>query len=879
MDTSQRWCVAILVLALAFCQAQASSELILQENLDANCSAIATDGVNLAKILKQQPPEDCTSFTVTLDPSVSSFNMTSKPATLSHGIPVSLVGSLTQTIYGIRSPIVYLEGTNFSASGLNISLCDNCQAFRLESSALTLSDVHIQGGDHAIDLEEGLLLPAAPMKPIVLTNVVLDGPAINLRIRGPMELTLHNVQISNSRGMGLQVDVGKAGALGHLFLHLSGNISFDRNQDSALQLGFINATIIATGPTTLSFTNNMVKSFGTFACVGDFLTFDGPQTDLIFNNNVAKTTGSAMMMPNHATIRLASFKVLNSFTLEDFGEAFAVLDVKDCSITASLDIILDTSNSACIASAGMMSLASPTLSLTSEEGDILISNCGGGGIHSRTGSVELTAKNRIRFFNNTRFVNMGGAIQAYYPINLFLSAPTIEFENNAASQGGAIDITPRCTVSNGPSGTCTSVLFNATESLIFRNNRAIPKAGRTYASGGALQLGNIGQLPEFLSVQWPQTASIVFDGNRALQGGAIFTPNITIIRHLYNNPNVVFVNNKADYGCAVAGRVWPEALALELDAIPVAHFANNSISATIGPVASSFMEKPIYRSAVEEYQCSYPNEEGSCPPRPSIGEATHWYLGPNCTWNYFTFGTTSPLVLPPLTILNGSINVYGNVESSTSHSSRIYLTQVGASGLPTFAIHGNLSVALSIKVWTSLEQATALVDSISSSSIDLLQLRRNTLAHHPVFSTTIYDNPNHFLDGLFGLEAIEIPDPGFMRWNGLLVVYLYSFGDLALEAVAVPPVPTQSPMDNIPSTPSSSPPGTSNISKYGLPLSIAANILLVFVVIIGLILVLRSSHVCCFASSKDKGFDAYVQTDDEHYNRYEQDAPLLGRGL
>ena len=143
----------------------------------------------------------------------------------------------------------------------------------------------------------------------------------------------------------------------------------------------------------------------------------------------------------------------------------------------------------------------------------------------------------------------------------------------------------------------------------------------------------------------------------------------------------------------------------------------------------------------------------------------------------------------------------------------------------------------------------------------------------------IYDNSNHFLDGLFGLEAIEIPDPGFMRWNGLLVVYLYSFGDLALEAVGVPPVPTQSPMDNIPSTPSSSPPGTSNISKYGLSLSIAANILLVFVVIIGLILVLRSSHACCFASSKDKGFDAYVQTDDEHYNRYEQDAPLLGRGL
>jgi predicted outer membrane repeat protein len=704
--------------------------------------------------------------------------------------------------------------------------------------------------------------------PIVLDDVVFDGVvegifSLFLNLEEVLELTLNNVILSDTQTAIFAWKLPYQE--GHLRVFLGGNVSFIGNRDSAIYLSKLtNVTFLATGPTMLSFVNN-TGTKGAGLSIDGPASFYGPQMDILFDGNVCDQTGSAIIGLGILNFDVASFKVLNSHSRTDDYLVVGAVDISGPSFfRVASDIIFDTVNTACIIS------RVATVSVIAG-GTLRFSNCQGGGLYQRSGSVQLQASH-ITFLNNTRLNHYGGAIHAHYFDSLILSAETIEFENNTASYGGAISLLPYGKGGLLGDPPVSAVVFNSTQSLLFRGNHAIPGSwtldGMLFwerGHGGAIQLGTSDPLPLGpFDMQWPETGSIIFDRNSAFTlGGAIFTRNLTIIRQLYNRADVYFSNNVAQYGCVTAGRNEVDDLPLDLDSVPLALFSNNSILPPVGDWAIQFWLKPIYRTAIEEYQCIDISQIAtSCPPQPSFGIASSWQLGPRCSWNYFAYDM--PLLVPPLATLNSTINVYGNVEG-VEKTSRLRLSSLGDGGLTTVAVHGNLSVALSLKIWTSYDQATSLANATSSSSFDVLQLRHQSSSHHPVFSTMIYDNANYMLDGLFGLESIDI---------GGLLVYLYSFGDLSVDkAVILPPSP-------IPSMPPSSTPSSTNWTKLGLYLSISANVALLFLVLIGVVCIVRWRRVCCFAASSQKqGFDAYVQTDDEHYSRYEPNAPLLNRGL
>ena len=259
-------------------------------------------------------------------------------------------------------------------------------------------------------------------------------------------------------------------------IDLAGTVNFIDNINSAIHAVDTHSTILLAG--TVHFTNNTANNGGAVSLVGSSMII-ADNAQVVFQNNHARLYGGAIVSSQHVTIK-GSVQFIN--------------------------------NSA---------------------------NQGGAAIGSE-GSVTI-AQNAQVVFQGNHAKTFGGAIASSQH---FTIAGSVQFINNTASQGGAIDSAGDVTIANKAQ-------------VVFQDNHAktygggIASSQHVTISGSVQFINNTANHGSAINcdenVTIANNAQVVFQGNHAKTlGGAIASS-----RHVTIAGSVQFINNTADYGSAI----------------------------------------------------------------------------------------------------------------------------------------------------------------------------------------------------------------------------------------------------------------------------------------------------------------------------------------
>ena len=308
-------------------------------------------------------------------------------------------------------------------------------------------------------------------------------------------------------------------------LVLAGVVNFHNNKLSAILAPDTHSTILLAG--TVEFTNNIGNSGGAISTFGNITISNNGQ--VVFRGNHAKTYGGTIDSGQQVTIA-GSVQFINNST----NEGGAIDSDGSVIIADNAHVVFQGNHAKTYGGA----IASGQHNVTIAGSVQFINNSAnqGGAINS-DGSVTI-ADNAQVVFQGNHAKTIGGAIVSGQHLTI---AGSVQFINNSADQGGAID-------SDG------SVTIADNAQVILQGNH-VKTYGGTIVSGqnvtiaGSVQFINNsadqgGAIDSDGSVTIADNAQVIFQGNHAKTiGGAIVSG-----QHVTIAGSVQFINNSADQG-------------------------------------------------------------------------------------------------------------------------------------------------------------------------------------------------------------------------------------------------------------------------------------------------------------------------------------------
>ena len=274
------------------------------------------------------------------------------------------------------------------------------------------------------------------------------------------------------------------------------------------------------GNSQITFVNNTSDNGGALYFINFTITFK-ELSNVTFYNNSAKQSGGVGYYSNGIVIDE------NSVTISfegNMAENAGALYIDMCNIT-----FMDTSTSTFINNAARNN---------------------GGAILSQQFSKITFAGNATVEFNGNRADNGGALYFDNKSDGIFTEFANISFHNNTASYGAAIFANVHC-----------NVILTGKSSLIIARNEAMRSGG-----GGYLNYGS--------SFIVQENASVTFDSNQALHGGAICTKNSGKL--LFKDySNVSFCSNLASVGGG-AIKVFNDSIITLTDCTTINFTGNNA---------------------------------------------------------------------------------------------------------------------------------------------------------------------------------------------------------------------------------------------------------------------------------------------------------------
>ena len=312
------------------------------------------------------------------------------------------------------------------------------------------------------------------------------------------------------------------------FIELAGEVNFINNNMSAVQVLDTSSTILLAG--TVEFTNNTADYGGAVLMLHGNMTI-AKNAQVIFQGNHAKQLGGAIAANPHVTIA-GSVQFINNSA----NQGGAIASDGKVTIADNAQVVFRGNHAKTFGGA-----IGSNQHLTIAGSVQFINNSAnkGGAIDS---NVNLTITDNAQVvFKGNRANTVGGAVFCFQDATL---AGSVQFINNSANQGGAID-------ADG----IVTVVDNA--QVVFQGNHAEMVGGaistiRHVSIAGSVQFINNsayngGAIVSIVNMTIADNAQVCFQGNRAKHfGGAIASG-----QHLTIAGSVQFIHNNANRGGAI----------------------------------------------------------------------------------------------------------------------------------------------------------------------------------------------------------------------------------------------------------------------------------------------------------------------------------------
>ena len=280
---------------------------------------------------------------------------------------------------------------------------------------------------------------------------------------------------------------------------------------------------------SVQFINNSASQGGAIISVGSVTIADNAQ--VVFQGNQAKTNGGAIISNQKVTIA-GSVQLINNSA----NSGGAIVSDVNVTIAYNAQVVCQGNHAKTIGGA-IISNQNVTIA-----GSVQFTNnsASQGGAINSNGNVAVADNAEVAFQGNHAKTH-GGAISSNQNITI---AGSVHFINNSADQGGAIDSDGSVTIADNAQvvfqGNHAKTIGGAIVSL-----HHVTIAGAVQFTNNSADYG--GAIDSDGSVTIADNAQVVFQGNHAKTiGGAIVS-----LHHVTIAGAVQFTNNSADYGGAI----------------------------------------------------------------------------------------------------------------------------------------------------------------------------------------------------------------------------------------------------------------------------------------------------------------------------------------
>ena len=314
----------------------------------------------------------------------------------------------------------------------------------------------------------------------------------------------------------------------HSAIALTGVVTFLNNNNSAILAPGAHSIILLAG--TVEFTNNTADNGGAISMTHGNLSI-ADNAHVVFQGNHAKTYGGAITSLQHVTIA-GSVQFINNSA--DQGGA---IDSVGNMIIADIAQVVFQGNHVKLLGGAITSRQHVIIAGSVQ---FINNSADQGGVIDSVGNVIIADIAQVVFQGN-HVKLLGGAIVSSQHVTI---AGSVQFINNSANQGGAID-----SVGN--------VIIADIAQVVFQGNHARDNGGAITSSQHVIIAGSVqfinnsadqgGAIDSVGDVTIADNAQVVFQGNHVkLLGGAI-----TSSQHVIIAGSVQFINNSADQGGAI----------------------------------------------------------------------------------------------------------------------------------------------------------------------------------------------------------------------------------------------------------------------------------------------------------------------------------------
>ena len=281
---------------------------------------------------------------------------------------------------------------------------------------------------------------------------------------------------------------------------------------------------------SVQFINNSANQGGSID--SDVIVTIADNAQVIFQGNRAKASGGAISSIQHVTIAGSVQFINNSANL---GSGGAIASDVNVTIADNAQVVFQGNHAKTLGGA-IFSLQHVTISGSVQ----FINNSGNQGGSIDSDAIVTIADNAQVVFQGNRAKASGGAISSLQHVTI---AGSVQFINNSANQGGAIDADD-VTIANN-----AQVVFQGNHANTFGG--AIDSGQHVTVAGSVQFINNSanqgGSIDSNVNVSIANNAQVVFQGNHAkASGGAIFS-----LQHVTISGSVQFINNSANQGGAI----------------------------------------------------------------------------------------------------------------------------------------------------------------------------------------------------------------------------------------------------------------------------------------------------------------------------------------
>ena len=282
---------------------------------------------------------------------------------------------------------------------------------------------------------------------------------------------------------------------------------------------------------SVQFLNNSAEQGGAIDSDGSVTIADNAQ--VVFQGNHARKLGGAVISWQHVSTIAGSVQFINNSAYH----GGAIASNNNMTIADNAQVVFQGNHAKTYGGA----IGSHKHVTIAGSVQFLNNSADQGGAIDSDGSVTI-ADNAQVVFQGNHARKPGGAIASYQQVTI---AGSVQFINNSAYQGGAIDSNNNTTITDNAQVVCQDNHAKTYGGAIYSGQKVSIAGSVQFINNSAFQGGAISNYNNIMTIA--DNAQVVFQGNHAKTfGGAIGSH-----QHVTIAGSVQFINNSADQGGAI----------------------------------------------------------------------------------------------------------------------------------------------------------------------------------------------------------------------------------------------------------------------------------------------------------------------------------------